>query len=99
MKFTLSANFNCNGNAFRKGEAVEVLPTQGLELVLKKKGIEFVVGPVIFNYLNEVDHPTVDIWMSWQHSQICESPTGHLVYVDETGPDGFHSWFKYLDGL
>jgi hypothetical protein len=99
MRFTLSADFTCNGHAFQKGEAVELIPTKGAKLILKRKGIEFAIGPIIFNYLNEIEQPTLDVLMLWQHSLICESPTGHLVEVDGTGPDGFHSWFKYLDYL
>jgi hypothetical protein len=50
----------------------------------------------VFRFLNEVETPSIDTLTEWFHEMICESPTGHLVESDGTGPDGFHSWFVYL---
>ena len=97
MKFTLSSDFKCNGHQFNQGNAIELLPTSSSRLIMKANGHEFDVGPIIFNFLNEVEHPSLDVLMKWSQSLICESPTGHLVEVHGTGPDGFHSWFRYLD--
>lgn len=99
MKFTLSSDFTCNSHAFRKGEAIELLPTEGSKLILKRKRLKLIIGPIIFNYLNEIEYPTLDVLKLWKHSLISESPTRHLVEIDGTGPDGFHSWFRYLDYL
>ena len=99
MRFTLSDNFRCNGHQFKKGESIELLPTHAQVLLLKAKGVEMLVGPHVFRFLNEIEQPTLDKLTQWSHSLICESPTGHLVEADGTGPDGFHSWFIYLDYL
>ena len=96
MKFTLSSDIRCNGHQFKKGDPVELLPTSGTSLLLKTEDNEFPVGPHVFNFLNEVESPGIDTLTDWFHEMICESPTGHLVESDGTGPDGFHSWFVYL---
>lgn len=99
MNFTLSSDFSCNGHAFHQGEVIDLIPTDSSKLVLKKNGHELLVGPIIFKFLNEVEEPTVNVLELWLNSQICESPTGHALKLDGTGPDGFHSWFRYLDYL
>ncbi len=97
MKFTLTSDFACKGFQFRKGEKIELFPTKGPKLILKNQsGLVLEIGPIILNYLYEVEIPTADQLSKWWNSSTCESPTGHIVYVDEAGPDGFHSWFTYL---
>jgi hypothetical protein len=100
MKFTITSDFTCKGYKFRKGEKIELYPTKSQRLILKKQsGVVLEIGPIIFNYLYEVEIPTAEQLSKWLHSSTCESPTGHIVYIDEVGPDGFHSWFKYLNYL
>ena len=34
--------------------------------------------------------------MAWDEDGICETPTGHRVETDGTGPDGVPSWLRAL---
>jgi len=40
--------------------------------------------------------PSIQELMSWSDDGICETPTGHRVEPDGTGPDGVPSWLGAL---
>ncbi len=45
----------------------------------------------------EVDElPSLKELMAWNEDGICETPTGHRVEPDGTGPDGVPSWLRAL---
>ena len=45
----------------------------------------------------EVDElPSMQKLMEWNEDGICETPTGHRVEPDGTGPDGVPSWLRAL---
>jgi hypothetical protein len=45
----------------------------------------------------EVDElPSMEDLMAWNEDGICETPTGHRVEPDGTGPDGVPSWLLAL---
>ena len=45
----------------------------------------------------EVDElPSMQDLMEWNEDGICETPTGHGVEPDGTGPDGVPSWLRAL---
>ena len=45
----------------------------------------------------EVDElPSMQDLMTWNEDGICETPTGHRVEPDGTGPDGVPSWLRAL---
>jgi len=45
----------------------------------------------------EVDElPSMQELMAWNEDGICETPTGHRVEPDGTGPDGVPSWLRAL---
>ncbi len=45
----------------------------------------------------EVDElPSLQDLMAWNEDGICETPTGHRVEPDGTGPDGVPSWLRAL---
>ena len=45
----------------------------------------------------EVDElPSMRDLMAWNKDGICETPTGHRVEPDGTGPDGVTSWLRAL---
>ncbi len=45
----------------------------------------------------EVDElPSMQELMAWNDDGICETPTGHRVEPDGTGPDGVPSWLRAL---
>ena len=40
--------------------------------------------------------PSLQELMAWNEDGICETPTGHRVEPDGTGPDGVPSWLRAL---
>ena len=42
------------------------------------------------------DLPSLKELMAWNEDGICETPTGHRVEPDGTGPDGVPSWLRAL---
>ena len=40
--------------------------------------------------------PSMQDLMAWNEDGICETPTGHRVEPDGTGPDGVPSWLRAL---
>jgi len=40
--------------------------------------------------------PSMQELMAWDEDGICETPTGHRVEPDGTGPDGVPSWLRAL---
>ena len=40
--------------------------------------------------------PSMEELMTWNEDGICETPTGHRVEPDGTGPDGVPSWLRAL---
>jgi hypothetical protein len=40
--------------------------------------------------------PSMQELMAWNEDGICETPTGHRVEPDGTGPDGVPSWLRAL---
>ena len=40
--------------------------------------------------------PSMHELMAWNEDGICETPTGHRVEPDGTGPDGVPSWLRAL---
>ena len=40
--------------------------------------------------------PSMKDLMAWNEDGICETPTGHRVEPDGTGPDGVPSWLRAL---
>ena len=40
--------------------------------------------------------PSMQELMAWNENGICETPTGHRVEPDGTGPDGVPSWLRAL---
>ena len=40
--------------------------------------------------------PSLQELMAWDEDGICETPTGHRVEPDGTGPDGVPSWLRAL---
>ena len=40
--------------------------------------------------------PSMEDLMAWNEDGICETPTGHRVEPDGTGPDGVPSWLRAL---
>jgi len=40
--------------------------------------------------------PSMQELMAWHEDGICETPTGHRVEPDGTGPDGVPSWLRAL---
>lgn len=40
--------------------------------------------------------PSFETLQAWEHDGICETPTGHSVEPDGTGPDGVPSWLRVL---
>jgi len=40
--------------------------------------------------------PSMQELMAWDEDGICETPTGHHVEPDGTGPDGVPSWLRAL---
>ena len=40
--------------------------------------------------------PSMQELMAWDDDGICETPTGHRVEPDSTGPDGAPSWLRAL---
>ena len=40
--------------------------------------------------------PSLQELMAWNEDDICETPTGHRVEPDGTGPDGVPSWLRAL---
>ena len=45
----------------------------------------------------EVDElPSMQELMAWNDDGLCETPTGHRVEPDGTGPDGVPSWLRAL---
>ncbi len=40
--------------------------------------------------------PSIEELMAWNDDGICETPTGHRVEPDGTGPDGVPSWLRAL---
>ena len=40
--------------------------------------------------------PSMQELMAWNDDGICETPTGHRVEPDDTGPDGVPSWLRAL---
>ena len=40
--------------------------------------------------------PSLQELMAWNEDGICETPTGHRVKPDDTGPDGVPSWLRTL---
>ena len=40
--------------------------------------------------------PSLQELMTWNEDGICETPTGHCVEPDGTGPDGVPSWLRAL---
>jgi hypothetical protein len=97
MKFTIAYNFRINGRPLHKNEAIDMYPTPGPKLILRKQNTRLVVGPDILKYLNEIEFPTLAEFFHWHYTQYCESITGHIVESYGSGPDGFHSWLIYID--
>ena len=46
--------------------------------------------------LEVVELPSMQELVSWSDDGICETPTGHRVEPDGTGPDGVPSWLRAL---
>jgi hypothetical protein len=96
MLFTVSKPLKCGSFEIIPGDPVHIYPRKDGLVRLHKDGRDFILGPYIFKYLSGIEYPTIDQLLNWSQGMICESPTGHLVEHDGTGPDGFHSWFRYL---
>ena len=43
--------------------------------------------------------PSMQDLMAWNEDGICETPTGHRVEPDGTGPDGVPSWLRALRSI
>jgi hypothetical protein len=96
MLFTVDKPFKSGNFELTPGKQVQVYPRKDNLIHLHKDGRDFILAPFILKYLRDIDFPTLDKLSEWSMNTICESPTGHLVEHDGTGPDGFHSWFRYL---
>ena len=46
--------------------------------------------------LNIEELPSLQQLMAWHEDGVCETPTGHRVEPDGTGPDGAPSWLRAL---
>ena len=75
--------------------------------VLSRKKAEYSLEQWVANNkasLSSLDHwqleveelPSLQELMAWNEDGICETPTGHRVKPDDTGPDGVPSWLRTL---
>lgn len=98
MHFNVSKPLKIGSFELKEGDTIEVYPRKDELLRVRKDGRDFIAKPFILKYLSDIEFPSLIKLSEWAESSslMCESPTGHLVPVDGTGPDGFHSWFRYL---
>lgn len=68
-------------------------PEQIVEIVAHKES--WLAGKP--EWLREIKSlPTFELLKEWEADGVCETPTGHRVEPDGTGPDGSPSWLRLL---